>query len=104
MVMMMIMMMMMVTLKVKTDRNVRSNKDIIICDNEKRNTYMNRHCSFRRLKTKLKELNQFTVYIYTIYIYRLYNKNTSFMESKGKGHVHIWGNLKFIQKLSANVP
>jgi hypothetical protein len=62
-------------------------------------TFIDTAISEERLKTKLKELNQFTIYIYTVYVYRLHNKNTSFMECKGKSHVHIWGNLKFIKKL-----
>jgi hypothetical protein len=43
--------MMMGILKLKADRTFHSNKaDIIIRDNEKINTYINRQCNFRRLK------------------------------------------------------
>jgi len=91
--------MMMVIFKFKTDRTFHSNKAVnIIRDNKKKTSYINRQCSFRRLKYDRE--NSIKIYC----VYRPYNQNTSYMECKGKNDVRNnsvnWGYLKIIYKLS----
>ena len=97
--MMIMTIMMMVIFKLKTNRTFHSNEaGIIIRDNEKRNTYVNRRCHFRRLKYDREKTK--TIYC----IYRPYSKNTDYVECKGKSDVRNnsvdWGYLKIIYKLS----